>query len=81
MAKYQAGKIKTGGRALGKKNEPHTGLETLKSAIEKVSYDRLVSEITDPLSIKTVNKIIAGFLHSANKDRAEFNDLHNLETK
>lgn len=81
MAKFEVGKVKTGGRAPGTKNEPHTGLETLKSAIEKVSYDRLVSEITDPLSIKTVNKIIAGFLHSANKAKIEYNDLHPLETK
>ena len=81
MAKFETGKVKTGGRAPGKKNKEHSCLETIESAIEKVSYDRLVSEITDPLSIKTVNKIIAGFLHSANKTRVEFNDLHNLETK
>lgn len=81
MPKYQVGKTKTGGRSAGTKNKHHSCLETIQSAIEHVTYEKLLSELADPRHIKTVNRLVAGFIESANKNRVEFNDLHNLETK
>ena len=81
MAKFQTGKVKTGGRAPGTPNKQHSCLETIQSAIEHVTYEKLLSELADPRHIKTVNRLVAGFIESANKTRVEFNDLHNLETK